>query len=91
MERVPKIVSITDFRQGAAEIVECAQANEEPIVITQRSRAVAVLLSVPAYERMIYEREILGILAKGESEIGKAEGIRLDDILAEAERLLEER
>lgn len=89
MKRVPEIISITDLRQDAAGIVERARVGEEPIVITQRSHAVAVLLGVGAYERMMYEREVLGILAKGESEIRAAKGVRVEDVLAEAAKLLE--
>ncbi len=89
MKRVPEIVSITDLRQDAASVVERARVSEEPIVITQRSHAVAVLLGVNAYERMMYEREVLGILAKGETEIRNAKGISVEEALAEAAKLLE--
>jgi prevent-host-death family protein len=87
--RVPRIISITDLRQGAAEIVEEVSGSYEPIVITQRSHAVAVLLGATAYEKMTYEREVLGILAKGEAEIRGAKGLSLDQVLAEAAKLLE--
>jgi len=89
MKHVPEIVSITDLRQDAAGVVERAQGAEEPIVITQRSHAVAVLLGVRAYERMVYEREVLGILAKGETEIRAAKGVSVEEVLAEAAKLLE--
>jgi len=89
MKHVPEIVSITDLRQDAAAVVDRVRDSEEPIVITQRSHAVAVLLGVAAYERMVYEREVLGILAKGETEIARAKGVRVEDVLAEAEGMLE--
>jgi prevent-host-death family protein len=89
MKRVPEILSITDLRQDAAAVVERARSGDEPIVITQRSHAAAVLLGVRAYERMMYEREVLGILAKGETEISDAEGLSVDEVLAEASKLLE--
>ena len=89
MKHVPEIVSITDLRQDVAAVVERAQAGDEPIVITQRSHAVAVLLGVKAYEQMMYEREVLGILAKGETEISSAKGVSVEEVLAEAEKLLE--
>jgi hypothetical protein len=38
---------------------------------------------------MVYEREVLGILAKGEADIRDVKGIRVEDALAEARRLLE--
>ena len=90
MKRVPEIVSITDLRQDAAGIVGRVRTSDEPVVIAQRSHAVAVLLGVSAYERMVYEREVLGILAKGETEIRDARGVSVDEVLAEAKRLLEE-
>jgi prevent-host-death family protein len=89
MKHVPEIVSITDLRQDAASVVDRARKGDEPIVITQRSHAVAVLLGVAAYERMMYEREVLGILAKGETEIRSAKGVSVDEALAEAAKLLE--
>ena len=91
MNRIPQIVSITDLRQAAAEIVERVGNTDDPIVITQRSRAAAVLLSVRVYERMVYEREVLGILAKGETEIHDVHGVSVEQALAEAHRLLEPR
>jgi len=89
MKHVPEIVSITDLRQDAAGVVERVRSGEEPVVITQRSHAVAVLLGVRAYERMMYEREVLGILAKGETDIRSAKGLSVEEVLAEAARLLE--
>jgi len=87
--QIPKILSITDLRQDAAAVLRAVQAGQEPTVIMQRSRAVAVLLSVDTFERMTYEREVLGILAKGETDIRKANGVSVEQALAEADALLE--
>jgi prevent-host-death family protein len=87
-ERIPRLVSITDLRQDAAAVLRAIQAGEEPIVIMQRSRAAAVLLSVDTYERMTYEREVLGVLAKGESDIQAARGAGVEQVLTELEDLL---
>lgn len=81
--RIPKFVPITDLRSDAAAVLRAVQEGEEPIVIMQRSHAAAVMISVDTYERMVYEREVLGILAKGESEIRSAQGVSVDDLLAE--------
>jgi PHD/YefM family antitoxin component YafN of YafNO toxin-antitoxin module len=40
-----------------------------PVVITQRGRAAAVLMSVEAYERTQYENGILRALARGETDV----------------------
>ena len=46
------------------------------------------MLSVKAYEQTEREREILRLLARGEREIAAARGYDLDEVLAEADRLL---
>jgi len=86
--QIPKFVPITDLRQGAATLLRDLRAGSEPIVIMQRSRAAAVLLTVDTYERMTYEREVLGILAKGNREIREVEEIRLDQVWADLESIL---
>jgi len=43
------------------------------------------------YERAERERQILGLLAKGEREIAAGKGHDLDAVLAEADRLLSKR
>ena len=46
------------------------------------------MLSFKAYERAEHERKILWLLARGEREIAAAKGYDLDEVLAEADRLL---
>jgi prevent-host-death family protein len=69
MARVPKIVPVTDLRQDAAAVLKQLQESNEPLVVTQRGRAAAVLQSIEAYERSQRERELLRLLAVGEKEI----------------------
>ena len=90
MTKVPKIVPITYLRQDAAGVLKRLQESEEPLGITQRGRATAVLLNVDAYERSQHERELLRILARGEKEIAKGHGYSLDSVLREADALLRE-
>jgi len=89
--RIPNILSVTDLRQDAAAVLRAVQVGKEPTVIMQRSRAVAVLLSVETFERMSYEREVLGILAKGETDIREAKGIPIEQALYEIDALLDRR
>ena len=88
MARVPEIVPITDLRQDSSAILKRVRSSREPIIITQRGRAAAVLLSVEEYERTENERQLLLLLARGEKEIAQGKGHTLDDVLAEADRLL---
>ena len=87
--RIPNLLSITDLRQDAAAVLRAVRAGKEPTVIMQRSRAVAVLLSVETFERMTYEREVLGILAKGETDIREAKGMGIEGTLHEIDALLD--
>jgi prevent-host-death family protein len=88
MPKVPDIIPITDLRQDAAAVLKRVRTSKQPLVITQRGRAAAIVLSVDAYERAEHERQILRLLARGEREIAAGKGHDLDDVLAEADHLL---
>ena len=90
MAKIPGIIPVTDLRQEAAHVLETVKSSGEPVVITQRGRAAAVVLSVEAYERWEHERQLLLLLARGEKEIARGKGHDLDDVLAEADALLAE-
>jgi prevent-host-death family protein len=89
MPKLPQIVPITDLRKDAAAVLERVKGSARPVVITQRGRAAAVLLSPEMYERSEQEREILRLLTRGEREIRKNRGVDLDTVLADADELLD--
>ena len=86
----PKIVPISDLRQDATNIVKSVTASGEPVFITQRGRAAAVMVSMQGYEQMQQELEMLRLLAKGEKEIDAGAGSDIDDVFAEADAMLGE-
>ena len=88
MATVPEIIPVTDLRQDAAVVLKRVQAAHQPLVITQRGRAAAIMLSVEAYERGEHERQLLRLLVRGEQEISVGTGYDLDEGLAEADILL---
>ena len=88
MTKASNIVPVSDFRQDAAGILTRLGRSKEPLVITRRGRAAAVLMSVDEHERSEHERQLLYILARGESEIAAGKGHELDDVLAEADKIL---
>ncbi len=88
MGKVLNIIPVSDLRQNAAKVLKRVGDSKEPIVITQRGRAAAVLLSVEAYERSERDMELLRLLTKGEKEIEALDGHDLDSVLAEADALL---
>ena len=90
MVKIPNIVPITDLRQDATAILMRVTKSREPLVITQRGRAAAVMVSVEDYERSQHELELLRLLARGQKEIEAGKGYELDVVLAEADILLKE-
>jgi prevent-host-death family protein len=88
MASVPDIIPITDLRQDASGVVRRATDTQQPVFITQRGRATAVVVSAKAYKRTQHELEILRLLARGEAEIEAGTGHELADVLAEADNLL---
>ena len=90
MTRIPEVIPVTDLRQDAAAVLRRVRGRKQPLIITQRGRAVAVLLGVDAYERGEHERQILLLLARGEQEIAAGKGHELENVFAEADALLRE-
>ena len=90
MRKLPEIIPVSDLRQDAAKVLKAVRDSNEPLIITQRGRAAAVMLSPEAYERSERDRDLLRLLAKGEKEIESGEGSDLSSVLAEADALLAE-
>ena len=88
MARIPELIPVTDLRQDAAAILKRVESSSQPLVITQRGRSAAVMLSVDAYEHGERERELLRLLVRGEQEIAANIGHDLDDVLAEANEIV---
>jgi prevent-host-death family protein len=90
MVKIPNIVPITDLRQDATTILKRVAKLREPLIITQRGRAAAVMVSIEEYEHSQHELELLRLLAQGEKEIEAGKGYDLDVVLSEADKLLRE-
>ena len=89
MPNAPKIIPISDLRQNASEVVKSlSSSREEPVFITQRGRAAAVMVSMEVYENSQHQMDVLRLLARGEKEIEAGIGHKLEDVLKEADRFL---
>ena len=89
MSRAPKIIPISDLRQNASDFIKGVSSSREPVFITQRGRAAAVLVSMETYDVSQRELDILRLLARGEKEIEAGVGHELGDVLKEADHFLE--
>ncbi len=90
MAKVPNIIPVTDLRQDAASVLRRVRHSKQPVVITQRGRAAAVMLSTEAYERAEHDLQLLRLLVLGDKEIAAGKGVDLEAILADADALLAE-
>ena len=86
--KIPDIIPVTDLRQDAAAVLKRLQDSVDPLVVTQRGRAIAVIQSVEAYEKSEHERELLRLLAIGEKEVAEGKGHTLASVFKEADALL---
>ena len=89
MGKLLNIIPLSDLRQDTANILKQLRKNPDPLVITQRGRAAAVIIGVEAYEKSEHDKELLRLLAKGDKEVEIGEGYDLDTVLAEADLLLD--
>lgn len=88
MAKNPTKIAVSDLQQSASATLKRVRKSKRPLIVTQRGRPAAVLLSVDVCQKSEQEREILRLLALGEREIAVGKGYNLDDILAEADALL---
>ncbi len=86
--KIPNIIPVTDLRQDAAAVLKKLQDSVDPLVVTQRGRAIAVIQNIEAYEKGQHERELLQLLANGEKEISEGKGHTLSSVMKEANALL---
>ncbi len=89
--RFSATVSVNDLRHDTSTILEELGASDQPTAVVRGQQATAVLMSIGAWEKAEAERELLKRLAQGEAEIASGVGHDLDDVLAEADRLLHPR
>jgi len=90
MGTMPNLIPITDLRQNAASVLKRVQDTKEPVIITQRGRAAAVMMSTDAYEKAEHDGQLLRLLACGDKEIAAGKGHDLETVMAEADELLAE-
>jgi len=87
---IPDVIPITDLRRNTAKALDRVKVSGRPLVVTQRGRAVAVMVSVERYEAQEREQEILRCLARGEQEILEDKGHGLREVMKAADRILKE-
>lgn len=67
-----KVIPITDLQRQAGQIVNGFDEEAEPVIITQRGRAAAVLMPVARYQQM-------------EEDLNRLDELELQELIAAAE------
>lgn len=88
MTKATDTIALSQLQQDASTALKRIRRSKRPLVVTERGKATAVLLSIGAYEKGEQEREILKLLARGEKDIAAGKGYDLDAVLADADALL---
>jgi len=76
-----KIIPITDLQRQAGQIVSGFDESAEPIIITQRGRAAAVIISVARFEEIeedlarLDELELREMLTQAEAQIAAGQTV----------------
>ncbi|MFA4948127.1 MAG: type II toxin-antitoxin system Phd/YefM family antitoxin [Candidatus Krumholzibacteriia bacterium] len=87
MAKIPRIIPVTELCQDAAAVLKRLRSGKQPLIITQRGRATAVIIGIEAYERSEHERELLRLLARGERDIAGGKGHSLGSVMVDADTL----
>jgi prevent-host-death family protein len=66
---------LSEFRAGIASFVKQINDTHRPMVLTQRGRAVAVLVGAHEYQRMQQRLELLEDIYRAEAQIEAGEGV----------------
>ena len=82
-------IRLSDFLSDTEHILARLRYSQEPVIVNENGETAAVILSPAAYERAQHERELLLMLARGEKEIASGEGYELDDVLNDADLILQ--
>jgi prevent-host-death family protein len=80
------IIPVTDLQRQAAKVLSDVNASSEPIIITQRGRASAVLLSAKRYAEIekdleaFDDLELERLIAAGERDIANGNTLSHEEV-----------
>jgi prevent-host-death family protein len=85
-----KPVSVTELRQNTGRVLRRARGSKQPIVVTEKGKPQAVLLSFSAYGdlRSDRERALLRSILRGRREIRAGRSHSVEDVLDDLRKVL---
>lgn len=80
------IVSVSDFKAKAAEMLRSISTSSEPTVITQNGRPAAVVLSPATYDELVEHFRFVSSVNEGLADVESGRSNSHEDVVAELER-----
>jgi len=80
------IIPVTDLQRQAAQIIKDVNASSEPVIITQRGRASAVIVSAKRYTQieedlaMLDDFELVRMLEESRKDRSAGNTLSLDEV-----------
>ncbi len=65
------VISLSDFKARASQLLDEINASQRPLVITQNGAAAAVVQGYESYQRMQDSVALLRLMVQGEADIKK--------------------
>jgi prevent-host-death family protein len=88
MNMATSIEPVTALKTRSAQPIKTARESGQPIVITQNGKASAVLQDAESYEEQRRALLMLKMLAQGDQEIVRGEGMKHSDVRKNLEKRL---
>jgi prevent-host-death family protein len=90
MPKRTKPVSVTELRANLSRVVRRARSSHEPIVVTERGRPSAVLLSLEAYTalRGAPDRALLREIRRGERDVARGRTVPFEQVEVDVQKVL---
>jgi prevent-host-death family protein len=90
MDARTAIEPVTVLKTKSAQLIRQARDTRQPIFITQNGKASAVLQDIESYEEQRKTLHLLRLLAQGDLELSRGEGISHARLKKEMEKKLKE-
>lgn len=76
------IIPLSEFRANMAELIERTRVNREPLVLTQRGKSVAVVMSPREYEALTERDRFVAAVNEGIRSLEESGGIPQEEVEA---------
>ncbi len=85
------VISLSDFKARASQLLEEINSSQRPIVITQNGAATAVVQDYEAYQRMQDSIALLRLMVQGEADIKEGRLTPQREVFSSVRKRLKER